>query len=242
MEVMVRLQVWFRSRRTEVAEAAVQSLRAVPALDEIEDRGAGGGPRGPGCGIEEFAFEGGEERLGQSVVTALPGAADRQADPEPVCQGGALPANGGAAVRLLLPRSEQRSRGRVLPGPAKLAGNVLPRHSGAAGMGRGGTSPTGQATARESAQNQHGRGGNEGCPHVNTKSARERRGGPPRKRKTSSDLHICKIRRIVLADHSDADTPETPPRPRPAPPPPLALGVIPRATASPPVRPSPRPC
>lgn len=68
----------------------MQSVHVVPAFDEIEDRGAGGGPAGPGGGAEQFAFDGREERLCERVVPALAGAADRQPDPELGCQGGEL--------------------------------------------------------------------------------------------------------------------------------------------------------
>jgi hypothetical protein len=64
----------------------VQTVQVVAALDEIEDRGASGGPARPGTRVEQLPFDSGEERLGECVVPALSGAADRQTHSQLVCQ------------------------------------------------------------------------------------------------------------------------------------------------------------
>lgn len=67
MGAVVRLRVWSRTRQAEVAEAAVQSVQVLPALDEIKYRGAGGWPAGAGGGAEQFAFDSREERLSERI-------------------------------------------------------------------------------------------------------------------------------------------------------------------------------
>src|SRR4249920_855554 len=64
---------------TAVAKGAVQPGAVVPA-DVLNDRPAGRGPGGPGLGIDQLAFDRGEEALGQGVVPALAGAPHRQGD------------------------------------------------------------------------------------------------------------------------------------------------------------------
>src|SRR5512133_4129770 len=83
-----------------VAEGAVQPGAVVPG-DVLHGGAAGGGPGGPGLLVEALAFQGGEERLGERVVPALPGAAGRQADREIVGEGGV----GAAGVLATLVRT-----------------------------------------------------------------------------------------------------------------------------------------
>ena len=47
----------------------------VEALDVFDDRPAGCGAGRPGPGIDQLAFEGGEEALGEDVMPALAGPA-----------------------------------------------------------------------------------------------------------------------------------------------------------------------
>src|SRR5215469_7963682 len=60
-----------------VAEGAVQAGAVVPA-DVLDDRPSGGSLGGPGLGVDQLAFECGEEALGEGVVPALAGPAEGQ--------------------------------------------------------------------------------------------------------------------------------------------------------------------
>src|SRR5215469_235637 len=71
------LVVFFEFGGAAVAEGAVQPGAVVPA-DVVNDRPARRGPGGPGLGIDQLAFDRGEETLGQGVVPALAGAPHRQ--------------------------------------------------------------------------------------------------------------------------------------------------------------------
>lgn len=62
-------------RPPNLEDAQVEGLREQP-----HDRASGGGPGRPGCCVEQFSFDGGEERLGEGVVPALTGLPDRQPD------------------------------------------------------------------------------------------------------------------------------------------------------------------
>src|SRR5215208_7588482 len=75
-----------------VAKGAVQPGAVEPG-DVVHGRVAGGGAGGPGLVVEALAFQGGEERLGEGVVPALPGAAGRQGDREIVGEGGVVAAD-----------------------------------------------------------------------------------------------------------------------------------------------------
>src|SRR4051794_29079990 len=61
-----------------VAEAGVQPAGVVPAFDPLEDGPVESGAGGPRPGVDEFAFDGREERLGHRVVPTLPATADRE--------------------------------------------------------------------------------------------------------------------------------------------------------------------
>src|SRR5215211_3000711 len=76
----------------QVAKGAVQAGAVEPG-DVVHGRAAGGGPGGPGLLVEALAFQGGEERLGERVVPAPPGAADRQDDGQVVGEGGVVAAD-----------------------------------------------------------------------------------------------------------------------------------------------------
>src|SRR3954470_10901878 len=71
----------------EVAEAGMPAAGVVPPFDVGEDRLVGPCFGGPGLSVEQFGFDGGEERLGHRVVPALACAADRK--PHPGLGGGA---------------------------------------------------------------------------------------------------------------------------------------------------------
>src|SRR6266540_4549061 len=71
----------------QVAKGAVQAGAVVPG-DVFHGGVACGGAGGPGLVVEALAFQGGEERLGERVVPALPGAAARQDDRQVVGEGG----------------------------------------------------------------------------------------------------------------------------------------------------------
>src|SRR5215212_11547114 len=70
-----------------VAKGTVEAGAGEPG-DVFHGRPAGGGSGGPGLLVEALAFQGGEERLGEGVVPALPGAAARQDDGQVVGEGG----------------------------------------------------------------------------------------------------------------------------------------------------------
>src|SRR5215212_10462769 len=70
-----------------VAKGAVQPGAVVPG-DVLHGGVAGGRSGGPGLLVETLAFQGCEERLGECVVPALPGAAARQDDGQVVGEGG----------------------------------------------------------------------------------------------------------------------------------------------------------
>src|ERR1700722_19662523 len=72
---------------TLVAERGVEPGAVVPA-DVLHDRPPGPGPRRPGPGIDELAFERGEERLRECVVPALARPAGRQGHLALVGEGG----------------------------------------------------------------------------------------------------------------------------------------------------------
>jgi hypothetical protein len=63
-----------------MAESAVQPPGVVPAFDVAEDGAAEPGPGEPGPVVDEFAFDGGEEALGDGVVPAFTLAGDGQDD------------------------------------------------------------------------------------------------------------------------------------------------------------------
>jgi len=63
----------------EISQAAVQPGAVVPA-DVLGDSAAGAGAGRPGLQLEQLAFDGTEEALGESVVLALAGAAVGQLD------------------------------------------------------------------------------------------------------------------------------------------------------------------
>src|SRR5215212_882581 len=70
-----------------VAKGTVEAGAVEPG-DVFHGRPAGGGAGGPGLLVEALAFQGREERLGERVVPALPGAAARQDDGQVVGEGG----------------------------------------------------------------------------------------------------------------------------------------------------------
>src|SRR5437764_5501854 len=72
-----------------VAEGAVQPGAVVPA-GVFHDVPAGGGPGRPGLGVDQLAFDRGEERFGQGVVPALAGASMGQRYRIVAGQGGEL--------------------------------------------------------------------------------------------------------------------------------------------------------
>src|SRR5512139_1717334 len=63
----------------QVAQRGVEPGAVEPG-DVLDDGASGTGPGGPGLLVEALALEGGEERLGQSVVPALTGPPHRQLD------------------------------------------------------------------------------------------------------------------------------------------------------------------
>src|SRR4249919_3583941 len=75
----------------QVAKGAVEAGAVVPG-DVLHGRAAGGGLGGPGLLVEALAFQGREERLGERVVPALPGAAARQDNGQVVGEGGVVAA------------------------------------------------------------------------------------------------------------------------------------------------------
>src|SRR4249920_2079263 len=72
-----------------VAEGAVQPGAVVPA-DVLNDRPPRRCPGGPGLGLDQLAFDRGEEALGQGVIPALAGAAGRESDLPAAGDGGEL--------------------------------------------------------------------------------------------------------------------------------------------------------
>src|SRR4029453_815347 len=82
----------------QVAQRAVQACAVVPA-DVLDHRAAGGRPGRPGLLVEALTFQGREERLGQRVVPALPGATMRQDHLEVAGEDGVVPTG------VLAPRS-----------------------------------------------------------------------------------------------------------------------------------------
>src|SRR5215207_7442946 len=72
---------------SHVAKGAVQPGAVVPG-DVLHGGAAGSGPGRPGLLVEALAFQGREERLGERVVPALPGAAARQDDSQVVGEPG----------------------------------------------------------------------------------------------------------------------------------------------------------
>src|SRR5215207_1940775 len=72
-----------------VAKGAVQPGAVVPG-DVLHGGAAGGRSGGPGLVVEALAFQGREERLGEGVVPALPGAAARQDDRQVVGESGVV--------------------------------------------------------------------------------------------------------------------------------------------------------
>src|SRR5687768_15229052 len=61
----------------------MDAATVVEDFDVLEDAAAGGGNGGHGGPVDEFSLEGGEEALGNGVVPALPGTAERLADMVP---------------------------------------------------------------------------------------------------------------------------------------------------------------
>jgi hypothetical protein len=55
-----------------VVEGRVAALAVVEDLDEVEDRRPQSGSGRPGRAVEELAFQGGEEALGDRVVECVP--------------------------------------------------------------------------------------------------------------------------------------------------------------------------
>src|SRR4029453_2831983 len=74
-----------------VAKGAVQPGAVVPG-DVLHGGAAGGRSGGPGLLVEALAFQGREERFGERVVPALPGAAGRQGDRQGRSEGGVVAA------------------------------------------------------------------------------------------------------------------------------------------------------
>jgi hypothetical protein len=66
----------FECGGAEVAEGRVSAAGVVPTFDVLEYRLAGGGVGRPGLPVQQFGFDGGEERFGDGVVPALPASAD----------------------------------------------------------------------------------------------------------------------------------------------------------------------
>jgi hypothetical protein len=75
----------------QVAQGAVQPGAVVPG-DVVHGGAAGPSSGGPGLLVETLALQGREERLGQRVVPALPGAAGRQGDRQVRSEGGVVAA------------------------------------------------------------------------------------------------------------------------------------------------------
>src|SRR5512132_848661 len=74
-----------------VAKGTVQPGAVVPG-DVLHGGAAGGRSGGPGLLVETLTFQGCEERLGERVVPALPGAAARQDDRQVLGEGGVVAA------------------------------------------------------------------------------------------------------------------------------------------------------
>jgi hypothetical protein len=65
---------------TAIVERAVQPAHVVPTLDVVEDGASQARSSWPGPGVDELAFDGGEEALGHRVVPAFALAPDREHD------------------------------------------------------------------------------------------------------------------------------------------------------------------
>src|SRR5262249_27245968 len=70
----------FESGRRDIADRGMPPSGVVPAFDEIEDRGAGGGRIRPRSAREELALERGEEAFTERVVIAVADGSHRGAD------------------------------------------------------------------------------------------------------------------------------------------------------------------